>query len=170
MNDSLKIKLGITAGIINCIAWYFISKSLTYYEVATIDKYRAIITMALLVLGIVLVILFQRKGNRGFLEFKQAFKSGVLYTLFLALILAIFSYLYYKYIAPDAIAFYLSEAKKQVTETIKPEDVLNFEKNVKDFFSPFKMFMSTIIFGIIISLLVAAIFQKKNPTMPFSEN
>jgi amino acid transporter len=126
--------------------------------------------MGLLILGIIFVILFQRKKNTGFLEFKQAFKSGILYTVFLALILAVFSYLYYKYIAPDAIAFYLSEAKKQVTETIKPEDLPNFEKNVKDFFSPFKMFMSTVIFGIIISLLVAAIFQKKNPTMPFSQN
>ena len=170
-SSSLNVKFGIGAGIINCIGWYAVSRSLTYYEVASIDRYRIFITIALLVTGIFLSVFFQRKANNGFLDFKYAVKTGILYTLLLASLLAIFNYVYYKYIAPDAIDFYVSEAKKQVFSTnVKPAEILKFEEAVRSYFSSFKMFMSTVIMGVVISLIASGLLQKKTPVLPFSEN
>jgi hypothetical protein len=172
MKSSLNIKFGIGAGLINCIGWYLLSRSMTYYEVASIDLYRLLFTIFLLITGIFLSVFFERKSNNGFLEFKYAFKTGILYAMLLALLLAIFNYVYYKFIAPDAIEYYVSDQKKliQVSTKIKPEDLPKFEEAVRSYFSSFRMFMSTVIMGVIISLVAAGILQKKAPALPFSEN
>jgi hypothetical protein len=171
MKSSLNVKFGIGAALINCLAWYAISRSLTYYEVASIDKYRLIITVSLLIIGIVLSIFFHRKENNGVLAFKTGMKTGILYTLLLATVLAIFNYLYYKFIAPDAIDYYVNDAKSQLIKLkIKPEDLPKFEEAVRNYFSSFKMFMSTLLMGTIVSLATAGLLQKKAPTVPFSEN
>jgi hypothetical protein len=172
MKSSLNIKLGIGAGLINCIAWYMVSRSLTYYEVVSIDIYRLLFTISLLILGIFLCVFFERKSNNGFLEFKYAFKTGILYSMLLALLLAIFNFIYYKYIAPDAIEYYVSDQKKLAItlQKLKPEEFPKFEEAVRSYFSSFRMFMSTVIMGVIISLVAAGILQKKAPSLPFSEN
>ncbi len=172
MKSSLNIILGIIAGIINCIGWYALSRHFTYYDVPSIDKYRQIITVSLIILGVFIVIFFKRKENNGFLQFKEGFKTGILYALLLALCLAIFNYIYYKFIAPDAIEYYLSEQKKllMATTKVKPEDLPKFEDMVRSAFSSFKMLMQTVLIGVMFSLIAAGILQKKTPALPFSEN
>ena len=117
MKSSSIAILGLAAGIINCIAWYLISKRLTYYEVASVENYSTLVTFFLLFIGISFCVLTRRKHNKGFIPFKEAFQSGLLFTLIIALVLAIFSYIYYKFLAPDAIDFYVSEAKKYLPQT-----------------------------------------------------
>lgn len=172
MKGSLNILFGIGAGIINCIAWYALSRHFTYYDVVSIDSRRQAITVSLIIVGVFLVVFFKRKANSGFLEFKEAFKTGILYVFVLAAILAIFNYFYYKFIAPDAIEFYVSDQKKLLIATVKtkPEDLPKFEEMVRNAFSSFKMLMQTVLIGIIISLIAAGILQKKAPALPFSEN
>jgi hypothetical protein len=171
MKSSFIIISGIGAGLINSIAWYALSRSLTFYEVATIDLYRFIIGLFLLITGIFICIFLKRKSNAGTLEFKDAFKTGVIFTFFMALVLAIFNYIYYKFIAADAVEFYVSEAKKQVlANKTRPEDLAGFEERVRNYFSSFKMFMSTLMLGVIISLVEAGILKKKPKRIPFSEN
>lgn len=171
MKSSLNVVFGIGAGVINCIAWYLFSRSLPDYEVAMVDNYRFIVTLVLLLIGIFLSVFLTRKQRDGFLEFKQAFNTGALYTIILALILAVFNYLYYKFIMPDAVAVFISEAKKQLPPgAVKPEEMPAFEERLQKYLSVSKMFGTTLIYGILFSLLIGAIFQKKPPTVPFSEN
>ncbi|HSH65085.1 MAG TPA: DUF4199 domain-containing protein [Bacteroidia bacterium] len=172
MKRSFSIQFGIGAGIINCIAWYALSKSIDYYEVALIERYCLLIKVCSLIIGIFLCVFFQRKSNKGVLEFKAAFKTGVVYTLLVALFLTVFNYIYYKFIAPDAIDFYVSEAKKQILieKKLNPDELLKFEEAVRSLFTSFKMFMTTLLMGIIISLVAAGILQKKPTVIPFSEN
>lgn len=171
MKSSFTIIAGIGAGLINSIAWYALSRSLTCYEVATIDLYRFLTGLLLFIIGIFICIFLKRKHNGGYIEFKQAFQTGFVFTLFMAIILAVFNYLYYKFIAPDAVEFYVSEAKKQVqSEKITPEELVRFEERVRNYFGSFKMLMSTLMIGVIISLIEAGILRKKNKTIPFSEN
>jgi hypothetical protein len=171
MKSSFHTISGIAAGLINCTAWYALSQTLTYYEVARIDTYRLIVTVSLLIIGIFLCILFQRKKENGVIQFKTAFKTGLLYAFILALLLAIFNYIYYKYIAPDAVEFYVSEAKRQMIENkIKPEDIPKFEEAVRKLFSSFRMLMTTLMMGVIISLVAAGFLQKKPAAVQFSEN
>ncbi|HET6225999.1 MAG TPA: DUF4199 domain-containing protein, partial [Bacteroidia bacterium] len=121
----------------------------------------------------------QKKENKGFIPFKAALRTGVVYAIIVALGLAIFNFIYYKYIAPDAIEYYVSEAKNQIVEAMKnrptdkqltAEDIRRFEEHIRSLFGSFTMFGTTFLEGLIISLIVAGILQKKEPKMPFSEN
>lgn len=170
MKIALNIKLGIAAGIINCIAWYAFAKSLGFYSL-NIEQYRYYVTLLLLFSGIFISVYFERKKNTGFLDFKDALKSGILYTITLALILAIFNYFYYKFIATDAIEYFLSDAKRLMTAgKINEGDMKKNLEVIASYFGSFRMFMSTLIMGILISLLAGAVLRKKKPVLPFSEN
>lgn len=171
MKISLSIKLAIVAGLINCIAWYGIAKSLDFYSL-NIGQYRYFTTLLLLIFGIVISIYFERKNNGGFIDFKEAAKFGVLYSFILALILAGFNYVYYKFIIPDAIDFFVSEERNAWLAHNRTLEETN--KYLTDYYIPsygtFHVLMTTIILGIILSLIAAAIFRKKKSLTSFSAN
>lgn len=158
------VKLGIAAGIINCIVWYAIAVSLNFYSF-DIERYCYYITLLLLITGIPTSVYLERKAQGGFIEFKDALKNGVLYCIVLALFIAIFNYIYYAFIVPDAIDYYVSEIKKSMpaNKTFTEEEVANVVERIKSYFGSFRLFMSTVILGLLLSLGVSAVFRKKNP-------
>ncbi len=170
MKLPLNVKLGIGAGVINCIAWFVFSKIFGNYTIA-VDQYRYYVTLLLLLIGIFISIYFERKNQNGFIHFKEGLKTGFLYTLVLAAFLGIFNFLYYKFIAVDAVDYFLNEAKKTMQDAkVKEEEIGKNMEVIRSYFGSFRMFMSTVIMGVILSLLSSAILRKKNPTIPFSEN
>ncbi len=161
MKIGINIKLAIIAGIINCIAWFAFSKSLGYYSIS-IEQYRYYVTLFLLLSGIFISVFIERKKNEGAIEFKDALKTGILYAITLGLMLAIFNYIYYKYMAVDAIDYFIGEARKLMeAEKLKEKEILAYLDTLKSYFGSFRMFMSTLIMGVIISLLLGAILRKK---------
>jgi hypothetical protein len=170
MKIALNVKLGFAAGIINCIVWYCVAKSFNYYSFS-IEQYRYYTTLLLLLFGIAISIYFERKGKAGFIEFKEAVKCGILYSIILSIILAVFNYFYYKFIVPDAVDYFVSEAKKSMLAgKISEEGIEKSLEVVKSYFGSFRMLMSTLIMGVIISLIAGGIFRKKNSLLKFSAN
>ncbi len=163
MKISLNVKSAIIAGIINCIAWYAVAKSLGFYSIE-VYVIRNFVTLGLLFTGIFITVFLTRKNNKGFLEFNNALKAGVVFSLILALTLAIFNYFYYTYITPDTIEYFLSEAKKAaIAHNVKDADLQKFLDGERSNFSSYKLIPPVLFFGLIISLLAGAIFQKKDP-------
>jgi hypothetical protein len=163
MKIGINIKFGIAAGLINCIAWYMIARSQNYYSF-NVEQYRYYVTLLLLLIGIPASVYFERRSSNGFIEFKNALKCGVLYSIVLALIIAIFNYVYYKFIVPDAIEYFVSEAKKSMAENkVKAEDIPKNIELVISYFGSFRMFMSTLIIGLLMSLGASAILRRKDP-------
>ena len=170
MKLPLNVKLGIAGGILNCIAWFAFSKVFGYYTIS-VDQYRYYVTLLLLLAGVFVSVYYERKEFGGYIEFKEALKSGFLFTLVLGFFLAVFNFIYYKFIAVDAIDYFLNEARKTMEDgKVKEELITKNLEVLKSYFGPFRMLMSTVIMGVILSLLAAAIFRKKNPVIPFSEN
>ena len=170
MKIGINVKLGVIAGLIICIAWYAFAKSLGFYSVE-VYIYRNYVTLAVLILGIFLTVFLTRKSKNGFLEFSQGLRAGVVYSLMIALIIVIFNYLYFKFITPDTIDFFLSEAKKsEFAQKLSAEELTQFLAAEKSTFNSFKLVPPILFFGLISSLIASAIFQKKNPVPPFSEN
>lgn len=135
------------------------------------ELFRYYTTLLILLIGISVSVFFERKKNGGFIEFKDALKCGVLYSVLLSLILAVFNYFYYTFLVPDAVDFFVSEAKKSMVEgKLKEESIAKSLEVVKSYFGSFRMLMSTLIMGIILSLIAGGIFRKKNPFTPFSAN
>ncbi|MGB3946875.1 MAG: DUF4199 domain-containing protein [Bacteroidia bacterium] len=169
MKISLSVKFAIIAGLINCAAWYMIAKSLNYYSF-NIEHYRYYITLGLLLIGAPLSIYFERRNSGGFIEFRDALKAGVLYSILLSALIAIFNSIYYKFLVPDAIDYFVSEAKKSMAlANVKEEDVPKNVELVISYFSSFRVLMSTFMIGLLLSLGASAIFRKKNP-QAFKEN
>ena len=169
MKISLSLKLGIVIGIINCIVWYAIAKQLGFYS-DQVYRLRNFITLGVLVVGIFLSVFFTRKGNNGHIEFKNALKAGMVFSLMVAITLAIFNYIYYTFITPDTIDYFLSEAKKSaIAHNIKPEEIQKFLDAEKDNLGSFRLVPPLLFYGLIISLLAGAVMQKKDPALPNEE-
>lgn len=163
MKISLNVKLGVLAGIMNCLVWYAVAKQLGFYSIE-VYVIRNFVTLGLLATGIFTTVYMARKNNNGFLEFNTALKAGVVYSLLLALTLAIFNYVYYAYITPDTIDYFLSEVKKDaIAHHVKDADIHKFLEAEKGNFSSYKLIPPILFFGLVISLLAGAIFQKKDP-------
>ena len=124
MKITLNIKLGIAAGVINCIAWYAFAKALGYYS-QDVYLYKFLVTLFLLIVGIFASIYFERKKEGGLIEFKNALKSGVLFALIFATILSIYSHVYHEVIAVDVIDYFVSEERKAGLALGKPLDEIN---------------------------------------------
>ena len=169
MKIGINIKLGVIAGLINCLAWYGFAKKLGFYTVE-VYIYRNYVTLAVLIIGVFLSVFLTKRNQKSFIEFKQGLRTGLVYSLVLAVILAIFNYVYYTYITPDTIEYFLSEARKSdFAQKLPAADLPKFLDSEKSNFSSFKLIPPIIFFGLISSLLAASAFQKKNPAA-FSEN
>jgi hypothetical protein len=163
MKIGFNIKLGFIAGIVNCIAWYAVAKQLGFYSIE-VYVIRNFITLGLLITGIIISIYMAKKNNNGFLEFKDALKTGMIYSLIIAFILSIFNYLYYTFITPDTIEYFLSEAKNAaIAHHLKETEIQKFLTEERSNFSSYKLMPPILFFGLIISLLAGAFFQKKEP-------
>ena len=171
MKLSLNVKLGIAAGLINCIVWYVSARTLGYYSLA-IYSYKFYTTLILLLSGVFFSIYFERKSQQGFIEFKPAMKTGVLYTLVFSAILSTFSFIYHKLIVPDAIDFFVSEERKAWLANNRTLEEVN--KYLVEYYIPtfgaFHTLMTTLIWGILLCIFSSAILRKKSTAIPFSEN
>ena len=64
--------------------------------------------------------------------------------------------------AIDAIDYFIGDARKLMeAEKLKEDEILKYLDTLKSYFGSFRMFMSTVIMGVIISLLFGAILRKK---------
>jgi hypothetical protein len=163
MKITLNIKLGLAAGTLNCAAWYAFYRLFSPYSF-DVDRYRYFVTLLLLLIGIFTSVYYDRIGRNGFIDFKDAVKTGILYTLVLGSMLAIFNAVYYKFIATDAVDYFVSEARKAMTEQkLSESDITKNLEVVNSYFGSMRMMMSTVIMGVLLSLLTGAIFRKKDP-------
>ncbi len=170
MKIGINVKLGVIAGLLICIAWYALAKSLGFYSVE-VYIYRNYVTLALLIIGIFLTVFLTRKNKNGFLDFSQGLRAGVLYSLVIAVFVVTFNYIYFKFITPDTIDFFLSEAKKSdFAKKLTGDELNQFLIAERSTFNSFKLVPPILFFGLISSLIASAVFQRKNPVQPFSEN
>lgn len=171
MKLPLNVKLGIAAGLVNCLVWYGSAKAVGFYSLE-VYGYKFYTTLLLLLSGIFVSIYFERKSQKGFIEFKLAMKTGLLFSVILSVMLSVFSLIYHKLIVPDAIDFFVSEERKAWLAHNRTLEEVN--KYLVEYYIPtfgaFHTLMTTIIWGILLTLLSSAILRKKNPMPPFSEN
>jgi len=170
MKIEANIKLAVIAGAIMCTTWYFMAKSLGFYSLH-IYTYKFYISLFLLFAGIFFSI-FYKKKSQGFISFKIALKTGIVYALLFGAITAVFNYIYHKTIVPDAIDFFASEERKAWLSHGRSLDEVN--KYLSEYYIPsfgsFHLFMVSLIWGILLSLLCAAILRKTPKTISHSAN
>lgn len=112
---------------------------------------------------------YRNKVNSGKVSLGKAIAIGMLITLFSAVGVALFDYIYTTQINPDFASQYLDYSIKKMEATLSPEELkvksAELIQQMEDYGSPgfmaLMMFASVIILGFIISLISGLILQRK---------
>ena len=163
MRISKSILTGLIAGIVFCLSWYLMARSMGFYEVK-VYLYRNYISFGLIFIGVATSIYLTKRNGNGLLSFKDALRSGMLYSLVLATIIAVFNYTYYTFISPDTIDFFMSETRKAMeADKVKPEDFQKYLDAARANYGSLRLVPPVLFWGLICSLICGAILQKKDP-------
>jgi len=162
-NIGLNVKLGITAGLLICLIWFFAAKMQGYYSLM-IYSYKFYSTLLFLLVGVFVVTLYERKQNGGAIDFKPAVKAALLYSIVIAAIITLFNLLYHSFIATDAVDYFASQEKQAwiAHGRTEAETAEYITKYYVPSFGSFHTFMTTIIWGVLFSLLAGAVSRKKS--------
>jgi hypothetical protein len=166
MKINISIRAGILFGLIYCLLAYLLALKVGFYD----ENYymnKLLMIFAFIFIGVPFVVFIEKiKKNGGYIEFKDAFKTGMLFASVFAIVLSLFNYFYHTFIAIDVIDYFVNIAKNEAL--LKGKNVKEIERflnAVRDTFSSFRIFPPTLFSGLIASVLSGAIFQKSNKTI-----
>jgi hypothetical protein len=117
---------------------------------------------------IVLTLREVKSLNGGYLGFGEGFKNGLLMMAVVALIMSLFTYVYFTYINPDFVDFVSERAREEMenrdlsdAEIEKAMDVAQMFMSVN--FMTIMALVGNVVIGAIFSLIAAAIMKKERP-------
>ncbi|MBN2236780.1 MAG: DUF4199 domain-containing protein [Bacteroidales bacterium] len=115
---------------------------------------------------------YRDKFNEGYLSYGEGFKTGFFVTLIAAVLSLIYSYAFFNFIDPDFIGTILAKSEEAILEAnpnISDADLERALSMSAKFTSATMLsvfgFIFTIIFGVIISAIVAIFTKKENTSM-----
>jgi len=161
------IKNGILAGVI-CSLIYFTSHT---FDPGFYIKQAKIFSGLTLILFLVKTCKDERAALGGYASFGELLKATFIMYMIAAFIISIFIYILYNFINPDLAALELEIMGEAITKALEwfsiPEDdieealiAIDEVDYQKDFFTVLTDFISKLFSGIILSLIVSAIYKK----------
>lgn len=163
--------VAIKYAIITAIA-SFIFQIIMYATGTFTNKWLPYLGFVILIAGMVYAIKDRRdKELGGNISYGQAFGVGFQFCLILGLFSAILSYILFNFIAPDMVETILRQTETDMINRGMSDDQVKMGMEwTRKIVSPVGMvitsLISTLFFGAIISLIVAAIMKKENPMIP----
>ena len=111
----------------------------THAQFTTAGRYSGILALALLAIPLTQAILHRRdKELNGFITLKQVMRTGLFVCVAASLIVALFNYIYFRFIDHEILAYWLTESEKSLREAkASEEDVKKAHDYLTDFYSPF---------------------------------
>ncbi len=119
------------------------------------------------VIGIFLGIKERKeKNNFGYITYKEAFKTGIVITFIIAVMIVLFTYVYYEYINPDYVNFLSAKSEQTMIEKNIPRDQIDnaltilryqFSLNVQII----QQLLFVLIGGIVISIILSFLLKKE---------
>lgn len=154
-------------------AFIFIGSKLavffTHNQFTITGRYSGVIALALLSVPLALAIKDRRDNElNGFISLKQIMRTGLFVCVIASLIVALFNYIYFKYIDHEILSYYLIENAKSIRELNgSEEDIRQAREHLIEFYSPFSQAMGGLTgvlgVGAILSFFLSSFFIKKNP-------
>jgi hypothetical protein len=169
MENQVTIKsVGVKWGIILALISIVLSLVVNIFEMYGNDTIIQVVSMILLVAALAMSYSEFKSGNEGFMTLGQGFSLGMLIIAISSVISNVFSYFYMTIIDPGMID---SIREIQVTEMenqgLTDEQIEMAMEYAEFFMTPHMIVLMalifTLFFGAIISVIVAAIMQKKKP-------
>lgn len=121
----VEIKYGLFASFLLFI-WMIIEYTLIVPNFHELGSYIGIISIIIPVIAIFLGIKEKRdKTNFGYITFNEAFKTGITLTFIMAVMVVMFTYVYYEYINPGFVNYLAAEAEKNMIENNASREGIN---------------------------------------------
>ncbi|MBW6460560.1 MAG: DUF4199 domain-containing protein [Bacteroidales bacterium] len=155
-------------GVILALALIVFSLILFLLELQQ-KSWLAYLSYVILLIGIILAqINFRNKHLGGYIEYGKAFMIGLLTSLVVAIIMGIYTYVFFKYIDPGAMEEAMTLAEQKMMESgLSDMDIEQGMSMVRKFQAPgiYTIFavLGNFIIGIVFSLITAIFIKKENP-------
>lgn len=121
----IEFKYGLFSSFLLFI-WLIFEYTLLVPNYHQLSSYVSIIAVFIPVAGIYFGIKERKnKTNYGYISFKEAFKTGIVITLIIAVSVVIFIYVYYEYINPDFVNYLGAETERKLLKDNVSRDEIN---------------------------------------------
>ena len=140
-----------------------------YYSTDSMEsKSQSWVNFAILAIGIIVCTLMYRQtlGEKDEFPYSKALGLGVTTIFFASLILAVFTFVLYKYIDPDLVSKSLSASEQKLLDKGYTEDMVEQQLEMtRKFMTPAVMsifsIFGNVIIGLVISLITSIFLRKK---------
>ncbi|HMQ70482.1 MAG TPA: DUF4199 domain-containing protein [Ignavibacteria bacterium] len=113
------------------IVWMIIFYTLLIPNYHQFGSYVSIIAFFIPFAGIYFGIREKRiRSNFGYITFKDAFKTGMIITLIISVLMMVFVYVYYEYVNPEFLNYLNAEAQKKLLASNASRDEINAELTI----------------------------------------
>jgi len=157
------LNYGVATGIVMIIV------SLLLYVFGLSDQtFVQYLSLAIIIAGIIIGILnYRNKSNGGFISYGQSLGSGVLIGLFAAVLVSVYTIIFFKFIDPDMVNVILKKAEENIRErnqNMTDDQVEIAMSYTRKFMNPYIMAVTSTIwltFMSFIASLIISIFTRK---------
>jgi hypothetical protein len=115
-----------------------------------------------------------RDSLGGFITFGQAFVAGLLYSVFGAILISVFIYIYFTFLSPDVFSKIMDTQRDAMSQKGMSSDQVDQAMSVMNKYgtliTAFFTIFAVAIFGIIVALIGAAILKKERTILDIEQN
>lgn len=137
------------------------------------QKLISLLSFAILIAGLILgTINYRNKSLDGYINYGKAFTSGLLIGLYSSIILAVFTFLFYQFFAPEAIEHLIEIAEQATIEkmpNITDEQLETTMLIQQKLMTPISMALMSILsytfWSAIFSLIISAFVKKEDKSL-----
>ncbi|MCD6113290.1 MAG: DUF4199 domain-containing protein [Bacteroidales bacterium] len=137
------------------------------------SKLTSFISIAIIIVGIILgTINYRNNSLGGYITYGKTFTSGLLIGLYSSIIVAVFTFLFYQFFAPEAINHLIEISEQAIVDKmpdITEEQLKSAMAIQSKFMTPVAMALMSILtytfWAAIFSLIIAAFVKKENKSL-----
>jgi len=154
-------------GLYTSAAYIVVSLMLYILDLTTVTWLNYVIYL-IMIAGIVLAMLnYRNKLNGGFIQFGDAFLTGLYISIITALVMTLYGWIYMTYINPDAAEQTLRLAEERLLQRGYPDEVIEKQMSMarKMMNTPIAYIISiiwSVVIGAVVSVIAAAIVKKND--------
>ena len=167
----IELKYGFFTSFI-LFVWMIIVYTLLIPNFHELGMYVGIVSVMIPVIGIYYGIKERRdKTNFGYIIYRDAFRTGIVITFIMAVMIVVFTYVYYEYINPNYVNYLAAETEKRLIQKNAGRDEINaavtitkyrFSLNVQII----QQMLLILLGGMVITSIVSYILKRERRSKP----
>ncbi len=167
----IELKYGLFSSFL-LFVWMVFEYTLLVPNFHELGSFIGIIAAIIPVIGIYLGIREKKiKTNFGYITFGEAFKTGIVITFIIAVLIVIFTYVYYEYINPDFVNYLSAETEKSLLQKNTGRDEINAAVTIISYqYSLNVQIIQQLLFilvgGSVISFIISMLLKKVRRSHP----